>query len=103
MRLREIRSFAVRAAVLPDPATAAALLDQLVEQDQRALLPAIRCPALVLHGSLDRVTPIGAGQALATARPHGTLREFAGLGHAPFWTRPAEVAQTIREFCPWGR
>jgi len=103
LRLRAIRTFAVRAAGLPDPATAAALLGQLAEQDQRQRLPAIRCPALVLHGSLDRVTPAAAGRALAAALPHGSLHEFAGLGHAPFWTRPAEVAQTIREICPWGR
>jgi pimeloyl-[acyl-carrier protein] methyl ester esterase len=67
------------------------------------LLPAIRCPVLVLHGSLDRVTPAGAGRALAAALPNGRLHEFNGLGHAPFWTRPAEVARQIRGLCPWDR
>jgi len=103
LRLRVIRTFAVRAAGLPDPATAAALLGRLAEQDQRQRLPAIRCPALVLHGSLDRVTPVEAGRALAAALPHGSLHEFAGLGHAPFWTRPAAVAEMIRKFCSWDR
>lgn len=102
-RLREIRAFAVRAAGLPDPAAAAALLALLAEQDQRHLLPAIRCPALVLHGTLDRVTPVGAGRALAAALPQGRLQEFPGLGHAPFWTQPAAVSAAIREFCAWGR
>jgi pimeloyl-[acyl-carrier protein] methyl ester esterase len=103
MRLREIRALVGRAAGLPDPATAGSLLGLLTEHDQRPLLPAIRCPALVLHGSLDRVTPAGAGRALAAALPHGRLHEFDGLGHAPFWTRPAEVARQIRGFSPWGR
>jgi pimeloyl-[acyl-carrier protein] methyl ester esterase len=102
-RLREIRAFAVRAAGLPDPAAAAALLALLAEQDQRHLLPAIRCPALVLHGTCDRVTPVGAGRALAAALPRGELRELPGLGHAPFWTQPAAVSGAIREFCAWGR
>ena len=102
-RLREIRALAVRPGGLPDRATAAALLGLLAEHDQRWLLPAVRCPALVLHGSLDRVTPVGAGRALAAALPQGALHELGSLGHAPFWTRPAEVGQAIREFCAWDR
>jgi pimeloyl-[acyl-carrier protein] methyl ester esterase len=102
-RLQAIRDFALRPAVLPDRAAAAALLDLLVTQDQRALLPGIRCPVLVAHGTLDRVTPVGAGRALAQLLPQAELCEFAGLGHAPFWTQPATVARAIREFCPWDR
>jgi pimeloyl-[acyl-carrier protein] methyl ester esterase len=102
-RLREIRQFAVMGAGLPDRGTAAALLDLLAEQDQRALLSAIRCPALVLHGSADAVTPVGAGRALAAALPHSAFHECRGLGHAPFWTQPAAVAAAIREFCRWDR
>jgi pimeloyl-[acyl-carrier protein] methyl ester esterase len=102
-RLRAIRSFAVRPGGLPDRAAAAALLELLAMQDQRAVLPAVVCPALVLHGTLDRVTPVGAGRALAGALPHGRLHEIAGAGHAPHWTRPGEVAAVIREFCAWAR
>jgi pimeloyl-[acyl-carrier protein] methyl ester esterase len=103
LRLREIRAFAVRPGGHPDRTAAAALLDLLTEHDQRPLLAEIRCPTLVVHGMLDRVTPVGAGQALAAALPHGKLCGFAGLGHAPFWTRPAEVARVIREYCAWDR
>jgi pimeloyl-[acyl-carrier protein] methyl ester esterase len=102
-RQRAIRSFAVRPGGLPDRAAAAALLELLATQDKRALLPAVACPTLVLHGTLDRVTPVGAGRGLAGALPHGRLHEIAGAGHAPHWTRPREVAEVIREFCPWGR
>ena len=88
-RLRAIRTFAIYPGGLPDHATAAALLELLAVHDQRAILPAISCPALVLHGTLDRVTPAGAGRALAAALPQGQLHEIAGAGHAPLWTRPA--------------
>ena len=103
VRQRAIRSFAVGAGGLPDAATCTALLDLLAEQDQRGVLSAVHCPALVIHGSLDRVTPVGAGRALAAALPQGELHEFAGLGHAPFWTQPAAVAAVLQEFCQWDR
>lgn len=102
-RLRAIRAFAIRPGGLPEPGAAAALLGLLAEQDQRPLLPKITCPTLVVHGSCDRVTPVGAGRALAAALPHGWLTELAGAGHAPFWTQPLAVAQAIREFCAWVR
>lgn len=102
-RLRAIRAFAVRPGGLPDRDAAAALLGLLAEQEQRPLLAQIACPALVIHGALDRVTPVGGGRALAAGLRHGHLREFAGVGHAPVWTRPAEVAAALREFCAWDR
>jgi pimeloyl-[acyl-carrier protein] methyl ester esterase len=102
-RLREIRAFAVRPDGLPDRQAAAAFLGVLAAQDQRPLLPKISCPTLVVHGTVDRVTPVGAGRALASALPCGEMREIAGAGHAPFWTRPLEVARLIEEFGAWDR
>ncbi len=102
-RLREIREFAVRPGGLPDATTSAELLGLLARQDQRELLAALHCPALVVHGTADRVTLVGAGRALAAALPQGRLREFAGLGHAPFWSQPEAVADAILEFGPWVR
>jgi pimeloyl-[acyl-carrier protein] methyl ester esterase len=102
-RMRDIRAMCVRPGGLPDHDTAVALLDVLSVQDQRGKLSEVSCPALVLHGSGDRVTPAGAGRALVDLLPDGRLIEFAGAGHAPHWTRPAEVVEAIREFCPWDR
>jgi pimeloyl-[acyl-carrier protein] methyl ester esterase len=102
-RLQAIRDFAVRPGGLPDQETAVSCLDLLSSQDQRGLLQAIDCPALVLHGTADRVTPLEAGRILAAALPQGQLREFAAAGHAPFWTQPLMVARAIREFFSWGR
>jgi pimeloyl-[acyl-carrier protein] methyl ester esterase len=102
-RLRTIRAFAVRPGGLPERAAAAALLDLLGAQDQRSVLSRVTCPTLVVHGALDRVTPVAAGRALAAALPHGQLQEIANAGHAPFWTQPLAIARTIREFCTWDR
>ena len=102
-RLRAIQNVAVRPGGPPDRETAAACLGLLAEQDQRALLPAIACPTLVVHGALDAVTPVGAGRALAAVLPLGRLHEINDAGHAPHWTRPQDVAKAITEFCAWDR
>ena len=98
-RLRDIREFAVRRGRLPNQAAAIALLALLENQDQRHLLPDIDQPALVLHGRLDRITPVAAGRCLAAALPHGRLVEFGGVGHGPFLSRPDQVVARITEFC----
>ena len=102
-RLREIRRFAVYQDNLPEPEAAINLLDIFATQDQRPVLSQIRCPTLVLHGSEDRITPIGAGRDLAQGLPQAQLKEYAGFGHAPFLSDPGLVADEIRSFARWCR
>ena len=97
-RLREIRNFAVKRGPLPDRAAALALLNTLSVQDQRAMLGAIPQPALVLHGELDRITPVAAGRQLAALLPQGRFVEFAGVGHGLFLSQPQAAVAMIREF-----
>ena len=98
-RLRAIRNFAVRASSLPDQEAAFALLNMLAEQDQRELLAGIHIPVMVLHGVLDRISPVGAGQALADMLPIGEFIPLAGIGHAPFLSKPQDVADRLMGFC----
>ena len=98
-RLRTIRNFAVRASSLPDREAASALLEVLAEQDQRDILPGIQVPVMVLHGELDRISPVGAGRAMAEMLPRGEFVPFAGTGHAPFLSKPHDVAARLVEFC----
>ncbi len=102
-RLRTIRTLAVRPAGLPDAVCATACLKLLERHDQRQLPPAIKIPALVIHGTDDQIVPIGAGRALAAALPHGELYELPETGHAPHWTRLQQTADAVREFCTWAR
>lgn len=97
-RLRAIRRFAVYGETLPAPAAAIELLNIFAVQDQRPSLAAIRCPTLILHGTEDRITPVGAGRYLARNLPRARLREYQGIGHAPFLSRPENVADEIRSF-----
>jgi len=98
-RLRMIRNFAVRASSLPDQNVAFELLNVLAEQDQRDILSKIQIPAMVLHGELDRISPAGAGRAMAAMLPLGEYVPFAGIGHAPFLSKPHDVAVRLLEFC----
>jgi len=41
----------------------------------------VTVPALVCHGTADRVVPAAAGEALAEGLPRGTWRAFEGTGH----------------------
>jgi pimeloyl-ACP methyl ester carboxylesterase len=49
--------------------------------DRRAALAALRIPALVVHGSLDRFVSPKAGRATADAIPGARLLMLPGVGH----------------------
>ncbi len=83
---------------LPDPANAAQGLELLGCLDQRSLLPDLKLPTLVLHGSCDPVIPFAAGQALAQALPAASLVVFEGGGHAPFMEEPRIFADHLKAF-----
>ncbi|BCR05741.1 O-methylpimelyl-ACP methylesterase [Desulfuromonas versatilis] len=97
-RYRRIVEFAVRAGRLPDPDVALAALEALGGADQRGDLGAVDCPALVVHGELDRITPAGAGRYLAEQLPQGRLALLPETGHGPFLSRPEATFALWREF-----
>lgn len=83
-----------------EPSTAAlrAGLRLLKEADCRAMLPTIRTPALVIHGKLDRLVPVGAARYLAEHLPQAQLEIVAGSGHAPFLSHPAIFLERLKDF-----
>lgn len=97
-RLRQIAAFAVRAGRLPDPAVALASLETLRMEDLRPRLPEIELPALVLHGALDRIIPVGAGRYLGSSVPGARYVEWSNIGHAPFLSRPQDCLALWRGF-----
>lgn len=61
----------------------------------------IGSPALILHGSHDRlVNPVMAGKA-ARAFPVARVLVLPGVGHVAMMERPAQVAAEIRAFLDW--
>jgi serine/threonine protein kinase/pimeloyl-ACP methyl ester carboxylesterase/hemoglobin-like flavoprotein len=66
--------------------------------DVRAVLPALRVPALVLHRVGDAAVPVAAGRGLAQQIPDACFVELAGGDHLPFVGDGAALVEEVRRF-----
>ncbi len=66
--------------------------------DARPHLPEVRCPALVLCGAEDRLTPPKYVRALQEGLPRATLELVPGAGHMLPLESPEEVAAAMARF-----
>ncbi len=57
----------------------------------------ITVPAILIHGTKDRVVPASQAQELAAAIPDATLHLLDGIGHTPTLTAAPAVARIIEE------
>ena len=55
----------------------------------------IACPALVVQGSRDMMTPLKGARALATAIPHGSIQIVQGAGHMVMIERATETLEAL--------
>ncbi len=90
-------AFVARMFLDASPRAYATLLD-LATVDQRALLPKISAPALLLHGDQDAFVPLTIAQAAAKLLPKAKLSTYAGCGHAPFLEDPARYNREVVDF-----
>ena len=80
------------------PGAAVALLRMTYEIDTRAVLSAIRVPALILHRVDDRMMRIEHARYLAQLMPGAVLAELPGVDHF-FWTGDSNAyLERIEEF-----
>jgi pimeloyl-ACP methyl ester carboxylesterase len=67
--------------------------------DFRADIEKIDVPALILHGTGDRILPIDAtGRRFAKALPNADYVEIEGAPHGLLWTHAAEVNEALLAF-----
>lgn len=66
--------------------------------DRRSRLDAVRCPALVLCGAEDRLTPLKYVRALQEALPASRLEVLPGAGHMLPMECPQAVGQAVAQF-----
>jgi sigma-B regulation protein RsbQ len=66
--------------------------------DNRADLPAVRTPALVLQCSDDVIAPDEVGQYVHRHVPGSRFRKLRATGHCPNLSAPDETATAIRDF-----
>jgi len=58
----------------------------------------IDAPALIVHGELDRVSPVANGRLLAARMPHAELVVLPGRGHAPMLEEPEAFSALVCGF-----
>ena len=75
------------------PGMLASLYRMNREIDIRDVLPTVRVPALVMHGSEDQVVPVEAGRYTAERLGAARFVDLPGLGHLALGGRPADRIQ----------
>ena len=94
----------ILAAVLPDvaqhgtPAALQSALQAVAQADARAMLPEIQCPALLLYGGKDAITPPRMGEYLAAHLSDATFKIAPQAAHAPFLSHADWCVAQITEW-----
>ncbi len=76
----------------------ATALEAISTVDIREGLGSIQIPVLLLHGTHDTVTPVGAAHYLHEQLPNARLHLIDGAGHAPFITAKESFIQLLDDF-----
>ncbi|MEK6591301.1 MAG: alpha/beta hydrolase [Nitrospinota bacterium] len=98
-RLTEIKRLMFNEDFPPQIDVTLQTLNALLKDDIRDNLKHIRVPALIIHGSIDKICPVGAGKYMARYIQNSRIVILKGIGHAPFLTQPERVNKEIKDFC----
>jgi 3-oxoadipate enol-lactonase len=95
-RASTVRWYRLARPVLPwlsppprDPGRIRHVLQELLDFDNRQLLPAIACPTLVIGGAEDQVIPAEIQSEMAGLIPNSKLTLYPGYGHGNDQENPA--------------
>ena len=95
----EVESFLQMLRFGASPGALEALHRMNKEIDVRHVLPAVRVPTLILHGSEDTIVPLEVARYVASRIPTGRVVEIPGVGHLAFGNPGAAlVAAEIERF-----
>ena len=75
-----------------------ALLGMKDRPDSIALLPEIRVPALIVHGTDDQIIPFAEAETMHNAIPESSLRLLPDAGHLLNMEQPDLFNQALRNF-----
>jgi sigma-B regulation protein RsbQ len=81
-----------------DPVIARRFAEVTFFADNRADLPGVRVPSLILQCSDDMIAPTAVGEYLHRQLPGSTLRMMEATGHCPHMSHPEETIRAIREY-----
>jgi pimeloyl-ACP methyl ester carboxylesterase len=74
-----------------------ALFSRSLDNDD--LLPKIRKPALITHGTADAIVKPAAAEQHKAGIAHAQIQMMANAGHAPFWDDPPTFNRGLKAFC----
>lgn len=83
---------------MTDPLIAAKMVRGMHDHDASDLLPRVRVPVLILHGTKDPFTPKRVATAMARALPDGRLTFFDGGSHTLPLEFPEEILERLEPF-----
>ena len=78
-------------------------LDLLDRLDLRTILPGIGQEVLLVHGTADRIVPLGWHRELLAGLANSRSALMVGVGHQPHWTHPESLARLVGGFFEEGR
>ena len=81
-----------------DPVIARRFAEATFLADNRADLPQVRVPALVLQCAEDMIAPDAVGEYVHRAMPASTLRRMQATGHCPHMSAPEETIALMRDY-----
>lgn len=81
-----------------DPVIAKQFARVIFLSDNRADLPKLRIPTLVLQCSEDALAPVEVGRYVAKHVPESTFRLLPATGHCPHMSEPFETIDAMDEF-----
>lgn len=81
-----------------DPVIARRFAEATFYADNRADLPKMPVPSLILQCSDDMIAPESVGEYLHQQIPDSTLRVMSATGHCPHMSAPEETIALIREY-----
>jgi sigma-B regulation protein RsbQ len=85
-----------------DPRVARRFAETTFLSDNRADLPRVSVPSLIMQCSEDAIAPAEVGAYLSRHLPHSTLRVLEATGHCPHMSHPEETIRVIKEYLRGG-
>ena len=89
-----------RRAIMRPEVTRFFSLGEMMTMDMRESLAKVQCPALVLAGGYDPITPVSCAREIFEALPKGVgrLEVYEGAGHGIYRDEPERAEKLLREF-----
>jgi len=94
----EAQSFLRMLRFASSPGALEALYRMNKEIDVRHVLPAVRVPTLILHGSEDTIVPVEVARYMASRIPAARVVEIPGAGHLAFGSTGLTIGAEIERF-----